>query len=262
MRILVDLGSHVAGTPVVTQVEKTPDGALGDTLTPLNGKYLLPVPLGEFALDSGTDYVLPIDGGDLSSKAYALLLSTFPMYGHIYFNPLLTGANVSELDLTAQFLVVPTPPAVPYTLPTRFQTGSQGVATMPMMTAVLPLNPKVTAPNPERPGILITTEIDISVQTGGVGADDFMVYWKLYEFTTQDDIVDDTINQPAVKLVQEIEPDQTDFSVYLSPDNGVHWCEVDYLTAIAFGAKTTKFRLAFRNDSAAKRFLVSFAVLF
>jgi len=258
MRILVDLGSHVAGTPVVTQVEKTPAGALQATPTPINGKYLHPVPLGEFALEPN-DYVLPIDGGDLSSKAYALLLATFPMYGHVYFNPLLTAANIAELDLNAQFLVVPTPPAVPYTIPSRFQTGDAVIGTMPMMTAVLPLNTKCT---PNRPGMLITQEIDISVQTSGVGADEFMVYWKLYDFLVVDDIVDDTINEPAVKLVQEIEPDQTDFSVYLSPDNGVHWCEVDYLTAIAFGAKTTKFRLAFRNDSTTKRYLASFAVMF
>ena len=254
MRILVDLKSHVAGRPVVTQVEQVPE----DTQqTPINGKYLLPIALGDFQLTS-TDHVLPVDGTDLSSKSFGFLLASFPMYGSVWFSPLLTSADVDEIDFATPFV-----DPIDGPLPPRFQTGLPSLFTpssmMPMMTAIPPINNYSTPPHP---GMLITTEIDISAQTLGVGADDFMVYWKLYDFSTQQDILDETINVPAVKLVSEAEPEPADFLVYFSPDNGAHWVAVNFMTAVAFGTKTTKFRLAFRNNGATKRFLANFAVLF
>lgn len=257
MRILVDLGSHVAGTPQITQVEKVPD-TTGEG-TPINGKYLLPIyPAGEFEV-TDADYVLngagECDGYDLSSKSFAYLLMQYPMYGYVYFNPLLTADHVAELEfITSPF----------NGLPTRIMTGQATglqAGQMPTHTCILPQNSK-TAPN--RPGLLVTSNIDISSYTSGVGTDEFLVYWKLYSFNVSEDIVDEFTdrNEPAVRQVYEADPEPSGLSVYISADDGSTWNEVNYLTPVVLSAKTTTFRLAFENTSANKVYIANFAVLF
>ncbi len=255
MRVLVDLGSHVAGSPAITQVEKVPPTGEG---TPINGKYLLPIyPTGEFEI-TDSDYVLnpagDCDGGDLSSKSFAYLLMQYPMYGYVYFNPLLTADHVGELDLTATFGA----------LPTRAMTGralGPQAGQMPTHTCILPQNNTSVPPHP---GILITQDIDISAYTSGVGTEEFLVYWKLYDFSVGADVTDEytDTNEPAVRQVYETDDEPSGFSVYISPDNGMTWSEVGYLTPLVLAAKTTTFRLAFENTSANRVYLANFAVLF
>jgi len=269
MRILVDLGSHVAGDPEITQVEKTPPlGA--DGATSINGKYIVPVPPGmEFRVDSN-DYVLAggiVDGGDVASITYAHLLAAYPMFGHVYFNPLLTADHIDELDLTAQFKDNSTVPPTYYN--TRAQTGrgTAGPSTpgqMPTHTAILAQNNSVT---PARPGILVSDVIDIGPYTGGVGADEFMLYWKLYDFTTGED-VNSTFgatagtNTPAIRQVLEVDQEPSGFSAYISTDGGGNWCEAGLLEPLAFANKTTEIRVSFRNTTTSKIYLATFGVLF
>lgn len=275
MRVLVDLGSHVAGTPVVTQVEKTPATGEG---TAINGKYLLPVFQGAEFEVTDADYVLDgageCDGGDISSKSFAYMLLQYPMYDHVYFNPLLTADHVAELDLTATFLEVnavppwgPSPPNAPIYYPTRAMTGRPAGAQsgqMPTHTCILPQNDTLDVANPPRPGLLITQDIDISAYTGPGGARDFSVYWKLYDFAIQADVQDETSgeNIPAVRQVYETDFEPSGFSVYMSVDDGKHWCEVGLLEPVAFAAGATSFRLAFMNTSADRIYLACFAVMF
>jgi hypothetical protein len=84
----------------------------------------------------------------------------------------------------------------------------------------------------------------------------------LYAFTITHDVANGTVNDPAIRSV--IEPDQEpeDFKVYLSPDNGLSWCEVGLLEPVGFCDKTKKIRLAFVNRSASKIYLATYAVLF
>jgi len=264
MRVLVDLSSHVAGVPAITQVERVPDPSV---LVPINGKYVLPVvPGAEFPITMSS-YILDgagdVDGGDVSSISFAHLLASYPQFGRIYFNPLLTAANVGELDVTFSF----SDPVTAADITPRLQTGRDALLNagqMPTHTALLPQNNLTT---PVRPGLLVTDEIDISAYTGGVGADEFMVYWSLLGFTTSEDVCSDygvTVgtNSPAIRYVQEVDQEPTGLSVYITPDNGSHWCEVGMLEPVAFCAKTTKFRVAFRNASSNKVYLANFAVLF
>lgn len=278
MRILADLRTHLTGNPLITQVEKVPSR---DELNAINGKYSIPIVNGaDFPVDSDS-YILDgsgeIDGGDVASISYAHLLAMYPMFGHIYFNPLLTPDHVDELDLTAQFKDVnlpppygPSPPELPTYFPTRAQTGrEQGIpgmdsGQMPTHTAVLPVNSSMSPP---RPGILITDEIDISAYTSGVGADEFMVYWYLYDFSVSQDVYSTWgatagQNNPSIRSIIETEQEPDGFSVYLSPDNGANWCSVGLLEPVAFTSKTTSFRLAFKNESDSKIFIATFAVMF
>lgn len=292
MRVLVDLKSHVVAIqsgqgqqPDITQVEQVPE--IGDP-TPINGRYVMPVIRGiDFPVDSST-YVLntqgQVDGGDIASITYSHLLSMFPMFGNVYFNPLLTPEHVDELDFTKTFKEVnlpppdgPSPPKQPVYFPVRVQSGREPISQsqtldpgqMPTHTALLAQNNRV---KPPRPGMLITNEIDIGPYTldgngNQVGADDFMLYWKLYDFQVSADIAADYgvhagQNDPAIRSIVEVDQEPTGFSAYISPDDGANWCEVGLLEPVAFCSKTTKIRVAFKNTGSAKVFIATFGVLF
>ena len=272
MQVLVDLKTHLLNSappgPDIVQVDPAPvpqDGVA------INGKYLLPTLPGLTFPITSSDYILPINGGDVSSKSFAHLLATYSgMFDNIYFNPLLTAVNVADIDLTAVFkdTTPPTfaPPNSPAYFPTRCQVGRYSgplpTGTMPTHTVVLQQNTTVT---PNNPGVMITQEIDISGHTGPAGTDEFLVYRQLYSFATSDDVEttqNGGKNTPAIRTYTDTDQEPTGFSVYLSPDNGDHWCEVGLAEPIAFQNKTTKFRLAFVNRSSTKVYVASFAVLF
>jgi hypothetical protein len=246
MRVLVDLKSHVLGPePLITQVEKVPPQGVAGA-TPINGKYVI-----------------------VASINYAHLLAMFPQFGHIYFNPLLTSDNVAELDLAAQFKDSSnTPPNPPVYYPTRAQTGRAtgppDAGQMPTHTAVLGANAAVT---PARPGVLISSSIDISTPTGGVGADEFMLYWHIYGFDVTADItatfgVHAGVNTPAIRTVEEVDQEPVGFSAYISADDGINWCDAGLLEPVAFADKATEFRVAFLNTNPDKVYLATYAVLF
>jgi hypothetical protein len=268
MRVLVDLGSHVAGAPSITQVERVPENGV---LTPINGKYVLPIiPGAEFPITTSS-YILDgggdVDGGDVSSVSFAHLLASYPQFGRIYFNPLLTEAHVGEIDITATFLDQSVSP--PVTLRPRFKSGrpaglGAAAGQMPTHTALFSVNVTTT---PSRPGLLITKEIDIATVTSGVGADLFLPYWKILDFSVTEDVssqygATNGMNVPALRYVLETDQEPSGFSVYLSPDNGDHWCEVGLLEPVAFCEKTTRIRIAFLNYGTERVHLANYAVLF
>jgi hypothetical protein len=284
MRAVVDLFSHMTSTPLIVQVEQTP-AAGSNSATTINGKYLLPIVKGaEFPIDSNS-YVLDVggdvDGGDISSISYAYLLAMYPQFEHVYFNPLLTAAHVGELDLTTTFKEMnaappygPSPPNDPIYYQVRAQTGRAvgDAGQMPTHTALLPINNSLTPGSYPRPGLMITDEIDIGPYTldslgNPVGADQFLLYWKLYDFSVSSDVAADVgalagHNDPAIRTVLETDQEPTGFSAYISPDNGDHWCEVGLLEPVAFCSKTTKVRLAFMNTSSSKVYIATYGVLF
>ena len=249
------------------QVEKTPPpGNAGQTA--INSKFIIPtVPEGDFPIDVAS-YVLDgggnIDGGDVTSEAFARLLLQFPMFDNIYFNPLLTDDNVFELDMVATFADV----GSGGTLSSRVKTGRapgapEASGQMPNNTALLAQNESVTPP---RPGLLISSAIDISsfVPTGTA---DFMLYWKLYEFEVTPDVMSDHgalagTNEPAIRYIKETEQEPTVLEVYLSCDDGASWQQAGLLEPLDVCDAATTFRVAFLNRGATEINLTSFAVLF
>jgi len=277
MRLLVDLLSHIDGAPAIVQVQRVPDLDPTSGSEVINGKFSIPVPLGmdfpitsdDFILDGAGDVV----AGSVTAKAHAHLLALYPQYENIYWNPLLTSDHVKELVLDQSFHFTDrslSPPAMFYP---RFQTGrEEGVSDdgqMPTHTALMGSNDGVT---PSRPGLIITDEIDISDYTRDcndepVGTDEFMVYWTLYGFASSHDVATDAglyagYNTPAERKLLEVPPEPSNFSVWLTTDDGANWCQVHLLEPIAFCDKSTTVRLAFRNDSSDKIFLASYALLF
>lgn len=273
MRALVDLKSHVLGSPQIVQVERTPvTGAAG--AVGINGRFALPL-FQECQIDNNM-HVLPVDGSDVTSISMSHLLAAYPLFGNVFFNPLLTADNVAELDLTTQFKDVFTDPATVYMYSPRLQTGKPSPdaqqGQMPTHTALLPINPTTDPvhPNslPNHPGLLMTKEIDLSAYTidpvtgNPVGADEFMLYWKLYEFDATHDVATGTTNDPAIRSVLESDQEPVGFSAYLSPDNGATWCRAGLQESVAFCNKTKRIRVAFLNTSSKKVYIAVFGVLF
>lgn len=253
MRVVADLA-----TANIIQAEKTP--ALNDN-RPFNGRFAVPIP-EMVAIEVGpTSYVLPVDGGDVMSLAMAQMLVQYPMYSNIVFNPLLTAADIADLDLTATF-----PPSGQIT---RAQVGRGSgplpTGNAPNMVAVLPRNTRVT---PARPGVLISDTIDIGPMTGGMGADEFMVWWKLYDFSTTHDVTSNFgatvgLNDPAVRNIVEIDPEAAGFEVYLSHDDGANYIQMNRLEPTDFTTFGSLLRIAFRNmNSVNCRYIAAYAIMF
>jgi len=266
MRVLIDYPSNK-----ILQVEKTPLVGEGE---PVNGKYSVPIPEAVTVYVNSDSFVVPASNpGSVVAQSYAGLLAQFPQYENILFNPLITAADVDDLDLTA-VLVEGMPPTEEHV--TRAQVGRQtgGPFTSGQAantTAVLPANTSVT---PTRPGVLVTDTIDIGPLTVDpisglvVGADEFVVYWYLYEFETTEDIRSDFgaqagTNAPALRRLIETDQEPADLQVFLSINDGATYTEVQRLVPIAFCEPGTLLRIAFKNNNpTGKKYVAAYSVMF
>lgn len=250
----------------ILQGEKIPE--IGES-TPFNGKYAIEIPsFINVDMDEGqpcADYILPVDGDDLYSKIFTGLLATYPMYDNILFNPLLTEADMDDLDIDG---------VMPDGSTSRAQYGrglnqppyhtTTQVGTAPCSVALLPANKSVS---PQRDGLLITTTMDITTQTSGAGAREFMVYWKIYQFECTHDINSDigaygSSNSPALRKIIEIDQEPSDLEVFLSVDDGANYFPIGRLEPTAFCVPGTKIKLAFRNTGDVKYYIASYSVMF
>lgn len=252
MRIIGDISSYA-----ILQAEKTPE--IGN-FRAFNGKISIPVP-DQVSLEITTSsYILPVDGGDVSSQVNAALLVSYPMYGHAIFNPLLSPGDIADLDLAAVF--TPTGDATRAFIGRG--AGPLPTGLMPSSVGVLARNTKV---GPARPGLLISDTIDIGPLTGGLGADEFLVTWTLYDFETSEDVTSDFgatagLNTASVRSIAEADPSPSGFEVWLSHDDGVNYILMDRLTPTDFTTFGTLLRIAFRNTGAVKRRIASYSILF
>lgn len=242
---------------VILQVAPSPPPG---TYTPANGKFVVDIPDGVVPPGVGMASRLINPTGNIVGSIYQNLLRAFPGYSNVVYNQLLTSADIDLLDPTATFPHDPGPPV--HSWPSRFQTGNPTGATKgvaPGSVAVLGENPYTTPP---RPGVLITKNIDIASLTGGLGAKNFVVYWKVYRMTVTDDVMDFSTgtNTPAIKNLEEA--DQDDVEVFLSVNNGGGYTPVTRLSPAVTCDPGTDVRLAFVNHNRQKVYLTAYAVMF
>jgi len=263
MRLLVNLSDNK-----IIQVGADP--SLGDTET-INGKYVIDVP-GEISVNPSS-YVQPVDGGDVLTAAYNTLLALYPTFSYVKFNALMSSTDMGALDLTATYdntvsVLLSNPPYTGTAYTARSQVGrasGPNSGAIRHCTALLPENDDLTPP---APGLLMTDTIDISAETGGLGADTFMVWWKVHGFTTSDDVrssygATSGQNDPAVKTLEEIDQEPSTLTVGISNDDGITFTAVNRLTPLTLGALGTNVRLIFLNtDTSSKIYLTDYAVCF
>ena len=256
MRILADIATHK-----ILQVQSTPD--IGESSI-INGKYVIDIPEGSYVEVNSSSYVLNggvVDSGSVVSLAFANLLANYPMYDNILFNPLLLASDVNDIDLTA-FIPGST------NFSTRAQVGRGSVdpqeGLVANSTALLPVNTKAS---PNKPGVLITDTIDIGPFTGGIGAREFMVYWKLYTFSTSEDVTSSYgltsgLNEPSIKSIIEVDQEPAGFEVLISQDDGTTYFPIGRLEPLAFCDPNTSIRIAFKNSTSQKLYLANYAIMF
>ncbi len=250
----------------IVQAERTPP--IGEAHAS-NGRYYIPIPEGVKVLLDNTSFVLPSNNpGSIPYQAYHGLLRLFPQYSQVVFNPLLEAADMLELD-PAGILHEGTPVVASH--PARFQAGRGAgplaVGTAPNSVALLAAN-SALGPGNDKPGVLVTTTLDIGPLTGGKGASEFVVFWSLLEFQTGVD-VRATVgffagqNEPALRMVKEVEAEPFGFSAWLSPNGGGNFLEIQKLKPVAFCEPTTTLKIAFKNaDNRMKRYVAGYALLF
>lgn len=250
----------------ILQAERTPP--VGEANIS-NGRYFVPIPEGVKVVLDSSSFILPSSNpASVPYQAYTGLLRLFPQFKQIVWNPLIEAADVLQLD-PAGVLNEGTPVTASH--PARFQggrgAGPLALGNAPNSVALLKVNNTLGVGN-DRPGVLVTTTIDITLQTLGKGASEFAVFWYLYDFQTGVDARATVgtyagVNQPALRQVTEIQPDPAGFSAWLSPNGGGNFLEVQKLKPIAFCDPTTELKIAFKNTSgSAKRYVAGYALLF
>lgn len=228
----------------------------GTSTVDISGKFIPAIPDIAPVTVTGGSYVLPVDGGDVTSQAFSNLLAQFPMYGNALFNPLLTAGDMANLDLAATYGPLATRAAVGRAV------GPLPVGQSPNRTKVLRRNPVTLAP-----GVLVTDTIDVSALVPA-GIDEVLVWWKLGLVVRTQDVTSDFgstagENTPCSVQLGAVPPEPAGFSVYASNDDGVTWYNAGYLVPTDLINLGTLVRLAFVNTSPSfDRNLLGFGFLF
>lgn len=230
--------------------------------TPLNGQFVVPVPEGVELppLDSGSRL---LDPAGPVPEIYNRLLGLYPQFGSVVANPLLNSADLAQMDFGAVF---PNPPrTVSAQWESRYQAGRAAGPVnghVPLTLKILPVNRAVT---PERPGMVVTDTIDITAATGGAGASQFLVWWKVYSLSLTHDVQDYGVageNSPALKSVGERDPTMGgSLEVYLSPTDGAGYSPVRSRVPVTT-PPATRLRIAWVNRGTENCYLAAYALLF
>jgi hypothetical protein len=110
--------------------------------------------------------------------------------------------------------------------------------------------------------------VDIGPMTGGAGADEFLLWWYIWEFDTTEDVASDYgatagANTPAYRNVFEVDQEPLGWEVWITHSNGASWTgpvgRIEPTDLIVFN---TQVRLAFLNRTATKRYLAAYAFMF
>ena len=253
-------------TNTIIEVGKTPD--IGHK-TPFNGRYSVAVPEGS-DVDVRPNTLIMEPGGQYTEgtvvhQAYEGLLAQYPMYGNILFNPLITSGDAADWDLNAGMTISGPPPL--QVLWARGQVGRPAgtqAGNAPNATAIFGQNDEV---NPQRPGLLITDTHDIGPLTDGKGADEFMVWWQIYEFDVTHDVSTEwgsqaNMNLPSIRNITETFQEPEGFEVGLSINDGASFWRVGRLEPINFCSPGSKLRLSFLNRNPSKVYLAAWAIMF
>lgn len=216
----------------------------------MNGKYILDFPdCIEIGNELGANN--PFDLPTLISSIESKFMESYPSYDHLIYKPLLDSS--AEFDDSALF------PKETGHIPCRFRVGeTPNVACVPKETPA------------GRNGLLITQNIDLTALTSdGEGRETFLMYWRIVRKGVRHDATpveltnyaDADKNEPAV--MRYVEASESEYSVYISENDGNTYEKIERLTPFSFEQKTGEVRIAFLNESSINDlYILSYALMF
>lgn len=247
--------------------------------TVVNGKYMLTTPPGVAVEVDDTSYLTPQNAGSIPGLIADDFLARNPMYDHRIAQFFLESTDIALLDLTivanspnAGNVAAGTAPVLAAgPLGPRCQIGRGAgpapVGVAPNSVAILPANRN--HPVADTYGSIVLNTVDLTpFNPGTPGTDEVMVWWKVAEFTTTDDVIHGynvtaNTNTPSLRNFDEVaQAVPAGMKCYATVDDGVSWFEVLYMTPTDLVASGTNFRLAFINEGSTKHYLVGYIVLF
>ena len=214
----------------------------------MNGKYILDFP---DCIEIGAELGKydPFNLTFLINDIKAKFFEAYPTYDFLIYEPLL-DYDPTRFDKTEMF---PTSTGQKYS---RFQVGN------------VPNVVKLPRPNSDsRSGIAITSEIDITALTDdNLGRETFFPYFRVVKKTvahdeTPVDLSGYTSNNQAPSITYQ-SASESDYSVYISENNGNTYEKMTRLTPFSFNQRTDSIRLAFVNDSSDDLYILSYALMF
>ena len=173
MRIFTDIASHdTTGVAPGGRIIRTDSSPADGELTPVNGKFVFPVPEGAALSVTESSFYFPQENANsISSQTGAEFLIRYPMYDHLLYNFYLDNDDVSSIQ-TSVFATLPdapnTTPSI--TLSTSLgkpstprcqlgrSSGPGAVGMVPNSLGILPAAQKRS--NPVY-GCILTTTIDL-----------------------------------------------------------------------------------------------------
>lgn len=230
----------------------------------VNGMFVPAIPATAPVVVDSASYILPVDGGDVSSLAFANLLTQFPMYAYIVFNPLLTASDVAALELANP---LPAPVTPPVGTATKIRAilgrgaGPLAVGQSPNRTTILAKNPVTNVA-----GMIMSDTIDISALVPA-GVDEVSIWWQLEQVVRTDDVTSSYgatagKNEPCDVFLQTQSPEPAGFDVYISNDDGATWYPAGFLSPVDLLNVGPMLRIAFVNTSNTAYRLSAFAIMF
>jgi hypothetical protein len=215
----------------------------------LNGKYILDYPnCIEIGRELGENN--PFNLGALITTIEGKLLEAYPSYDFLIYEPLLDSSSVFDGNE-----LFPKPSGH---TPSRFRVGAT-----PNVTCL----PKETPAG--RSGVGVTPIIDISALTDdGLGRETFLPYWRVVKKVVSHDVTPvslssygqaETNTSPMMRYTEALE---SEYSVYISENNGNTYEEMTRLTPFSFSQRASEVRLAFLNESGSDLYLLSYALMF
>jgi hypothetical protein len=268
---------YVIGTLTSKEIEGTRSEPDTGASSVTNGKFYVPVPEGvAVTVDTGSSLIVPNQAAAIPGEIASEFLVRFPMYDHVLWNFFLESTDMALLDVAsgspspaAGNVLTGTPPSgVAGPNGARCQigrgTGPAPVGIAPNSVAILSRNLQRA---PATYGSLMTDTFDTTPFTGASGTDEIMLWWRIFDRSTSEDVLNgfnDTVdrNEPVMCEVDEIAQEPVDFLVYASADDGVTWHECRYLEPCDLVTPGTDLRIAFVNQSASRIYLMGFIAVF
>jgi len=215
----------------------------------MNGKYILDYPdCIEIGKELGAND--PFNLNTLTTAIESKFLAQYPSYDYLIYKPLRDSSN--EFDSAQLF------PKSTGHIPSRFRVGSTpNVACIPKETSA------------GRSGVGITSNTDITALTNdNTGRETFLLYWRIVKKVVSHDVTpvsltgysQATTNTPS--KMTYVEASDSEYSVYISENNGNTYEKVTRLTPFSFDQKADAVRVAFLNESSTDLYILSYALMF